>query len=62
MNDENYDFNFQETRKLKEERIIHSVRQLMIIDGKIVDWRLISDYADVIYQEDNRVVSACKPV
>ena len=25
MNDENYDFNFQETRKLKEERIIKAV-------------------------------------
>ena len=37
MNDENYDFNFQETRKLKEERIIHSVRQLMLIDGKRID-------------------------
>ena len=62
MNDENYDFNFQETRKLKEERIIHLVRQLMIIDGKRIDWHLISDYADVIYQKDNRLVSACEPV
>ena len=29
MNDENYDFDFQETRKLKEERIIKAVRTFL---------------------------------
>ena len=48
MNNENYDFNFQESRKLKEERIIYPVSKLFGIIKSIIKMPLLKNLPRVI--------------